>query len=51
MFGLKENDVRDCFHEMEQKLLEETDYRLELETAEMLVSASLGLNNIRFLSH
>jgi len=50
MFGLKENDVRDYFHEVEQKLLEETDYTLELKNAEMLVSASPGLDNIRFPS-
>jgi predicted unusual protein kinase regulating ubiquinone biosynthesis (AarF/ABC1/UbiB family) len=51
MLGLKENDVRDYFDEMEQKLLEETDYRLELKNAERLVSASLDLDNIRFPSY
>ena len=51
MFGLKENDFRDYFHEVEQKLLEETDYTLELKNAEMLVSASPGLDNIRFPSY
>ena len=51
MFGLKENDVRDYFHEVEQKLLEETDYTLELKNAEMLVSASPGLDNVRFPSY
>jgi predicted unusual protein kinase regulating ubiquinone biosynthesis (AarF/ABC1/UbiB family) len=48
MFGLKENDVRDYIQEVEQKLLEETDYTLELKNSEMLVSASSGLENVRF---
>jgi predicted unusual protein kinase regulating ubiquinone biosynthesis (AarF/ABC1/UbiB family) len=42
MLGLKENDVRDYFREVEQKLLEETDYTLELKNAEMLYQHPLA---------
>ncbi len=48
VLGLRENDVDQYFREVEARLLEETDYSLELERSMHLSVSSSHLENIRF---
>ena len=48
MLGLREEDVELYFQEIQARLLEETDYRLELERSLALTKASAHLENLRF---
>ncbi len=48
MIGLSPKDVDYYFQEIEERLLEETDYRLELQRSMELTQLSEGLRNIRF---
>lgn len=48
ILGLREADVDSYFREVETRLLEETDYRHELERSVALTAASAHLNGVRF---
>ena len=48
ILGLREADVDSYFREVETRLLEETDYRHELERSVELTAASAHLNGVRF---
>jgi len=48
MLGLREQDVREYFKEVEERLLEETDYALELERSMLLSDNSGEIANVRF---
>lgn len=48
VLGLRERDVDQYFREVETRLLEETDYTMELERSLHLSKASAHLENIRF---
>ncbi len=48
MLGLKEKEVRHYFKEVEQKLLEETDYVLELKQSIEISEASAALEGVFF---
>ncbi len=48
MLGVRETDVEDYFREVEERLLEETDYRLELERSLALSAASAHVPGVRF---
>jgi predicted unusual protein kinase regulating ubiquinone biosynthesis (AarF/ABC1/UbiB family) len=48
LFGLRENDVGDYFREVEERLIEETDYELELERSVELSSRCAHIPNVRF---
>ena len=48
MLGLRESDVAHYFKEVEARLLEETDYKMELSRAEELAAACAGLDHVRF---
>jgi predicted unusual protein kinase regulating ubiquinone biosynthesis (AarF/ABC1/UbiB family) len=48
VLGLRERDVDQYFREVETRLLEETDYTMELERSLHLLKASGHLENIRF---
>lgn len=48
LLGLREADVDSYFHEVETRLLEETDYRHELERSVELTAASAHLKGVRF---
>jgi predicted unusual protein kinase regulating ubiquinone biosynthesis (AarF/ABC1/UbiB family) len=48
VLGLRERDVDQYFREVETRLLEETDYTMELERSLHLSKASGHLENIRF---
>ncbi len=48
MFNLKGKDTDKFFKEVENKLLEETDYRLELAQSREISQACLAIDNIRF---
>ena len=48
ILGLQQRDVEKYFHEVETRLLEETDYGLELERSLQLTKASAHLPNLRF---
>lgn len=48
LMGLKERDVADYLGEIEARLLEETDYALELTRSIHLSEQSAGLSNVRF---
>ena len=48
LLGLREADVDSYFREVETRLLEETDYRHELERSVELTAASAHLKGIRF---
>lgn len=48
MLGLKEKEVRVYFEEVESKLLEETDYELELKQSIEISEASKGLDGVHF---
>jgi predicted unusual protein kinase regulating ubiquinone biosynthesis (AarF/ABC1/UbiB family) len=48
ILGLREADVDSYFREVEARLLEETDYRHELERSVELTAASAHLNRVRF---
>jgi predicted unusual protein kinase regulating ubiquinone biosynthesis (AarF/ABC1/UbiB family) len=48
ILGLREADVDSYFREVETRLLEETDYRHELERSVELTAASSHLNGVRF---
>jgi len=48
LFGLRESDVEDYFREVEERLLEETDYQLELERSLELAGQCLAIPNLRF---
>ena len=48
ILGLREADVDSYFREVETRLLEETDYRHELERSMELTSASAHLEGVRF---
>ncbi len=51
MFGLREEDLRPYFKEVEERLLEETDYHLELERSLELSSRCDHLPGLRFPSY
>lgn len=48
MLGLRERDVSGYFAEVEERLLEETNYTLELERSQQLSAACRGLSGLRF---
>ena len=48
ILGLRESDVKSYFQEVETRLLEETDYRHELDRSLKLTKASAHLKGIRF---
>ena len=48
VLGLRERDIDQYFREVETRLLEETDYTMELERSLHLTEASGHLDNIRF---
>ncbi len=48
IIGLRERDVADYFREVQERLLEETDYALELRRSMELSQASAHLNHVRF---
>ncbi len=48
MLGLKEKEVKRYFEEVESKLLEETDYELELKQSIEISEASKSLQGIKF---
>ncbi|NMH29428.1 ABC1 kinase family protein [Flavobacterium silvaticum] len=48
MFNLKGNDSDKYFKEVEDKLLEETDYKLELKQSESIAAACSKIENLRF---
>lgn len=48
MLGLKEKEVKRYFEEVESKLLEETDYALELKQSIEISEASRHLKGVRF---
>lgn len=48
VLGLRAEDVELYFQEVQTRLLEETDYRLELESSVALTQASAHLENVRF---
>ena len=48
MLGLKENEVKRYFEEVEGKLLEETDYELELKQSIEISEASTNLEGTKF---
>ncbi len=48
LLGLRERDVVDYFKEVEARLLEETDYALELERSVELSAKSDGVAGVRF---
>jgi predicted unusual protein kinase regulating ubiquinone biosynthesis (AarF/ABC1/UbiB family) len=51
MLGLKEKEVKIYFEEVESKLLEETDYELELKQSIEISEASKDLKGVRFPSY
>ena len=48
MLGLREADVAHYFQEVEARLLEETDYHMELRRSQELAAACASLENVRF---
>ncbi len=48
ILGVRENDVEDYFREVEERLLEETDYTLELQRSQELSAASSHLKGVSF---
>lgn len=48
MFNLKGKDSEKYFQEVENKLLEETDYRLELRQSQTISKACTAIENLRF---
>ena len=48
MLGVRESDVAHYFKEVEARLLEETDYTMELRRSRGLATACAGLENVRF---
>lgn len=48
IMGVREADVADYFREVEERLLEETDYALELERSVALSAASARVAGVRF---
>jgi predicted unusual protein kinase regulating ubiquinone biosynthesis (AarF/ABC1/UbiB family) len=48
MLGLRESDVAHYFREVEARLLEETDYPMELRRSQELAAACAVLDNVRF---
>ncbi|MBS0659908.1 MAG: AarF/ABC1/UbiB kinase family protein [Verrucomicrobia bacterium] len=48
MLGLRERDVAGYFAEVEERLLEETNYTLELERSQQLSTACRGVENVSF---
>ena len=48
VLGLKERDVAQYLQEIEARLLEETDYALELSRSQEISAQSAHLNNVRF---
>lgn len=48
MLGLKEKEVKRYFEEVESKLLEETDYELELKQSIEISEASASLDGVKF---
>lgn len=48
VMGLRERDVAEYFTEVETRLLEETDYTLELERSQRLSAACAGVRGVRF---
>ena len=48
MLGVRESDVAHYFKEVEARLLEETDYAMELRRSGDLATACAGLENVRF---
>ena len=51
VLGLKEHDVADYLREIETRLLEETDYSLELRRSQELSSKSAHLKHVRFVKY
>jgi predicted unusual protein kinase regulating ubiquinone biosynthesis (AarF/ABC1/UbiB family) len=48
MFGLSEKEMKKYFQEVEEKLIEETDYHLELKRGQEIAEACVHLENIYF---
>ena len=48
VLGVRESDVAHYFREVEARLLEETDYTMELRRSVELATACAGLQNVRF---
>ena len=48
LLGLRDSDVSIFFREVEERLLEETDYKLELERSIALSQACAGIPDLRF---
>jgi len=48
MFNLKGKDTEKYFDEVEQKLLEETDYIKELKSSQFISEAAKGIPNLKF---
>ena len=48
ILGLRQQDVEDYFHEVETRLIEETNYALELQRSIELSRSSSHLENVRF---
>jgi len=48
ILGLREQDISEYFKEVEERLLEETDYALEFERSVLLSRQSEGIANVRF---
>ena len=48
MMGMREADIAHYFSEVESRLLEETDYALELERSQELAAACSSLTHVRF---
>lgn len=51
MFGLKEADFAEYVKEVEEKLLEETDYNLELQCGTEIATASAHIPNLKFAKY
>jgi len=51
IIGVRERDVEDYFREVEERLLEETDYTLELRRSMELSAASAHLEHVSFPSY
>lgn len=51
MFNLKGKDSEKYFKELEDKLLEETDYVLEIKQSKEITGACINIDNLRFPSY
>jgi predicted unusual protein kinase regulating ubiquinone biosynthesis (AarF/ABC1/UbiB family) len=48
LFGISEADIDYYMQEVRQKLIDETDYQLELQNSMEITNACAGLNNLKF---